>query len=127
MNMSVDEICRNYRQAKDKKEQIKILADLNCTSKDEIIKVLVDCGEMEPPESRPKKTSKKHAAKLPEPVAQALFTRIDELDKLIKPLEDQRDEINERMKPLRNEFMAISEFLMNYGCDDERRKRDVQI
>ncbi len=118
MNMSVDEICRNYRQAKDKREQIKILADLNCTNKDEIIKVLVDCGVMDPLESKPKKNTNKQAGELPkltEPVAHALFERIDELDKLIKPLEDQRDEINDKIKPLRDEYLAISEFLMGYG------------
>ena len=115
MNMSVDEICRNYRQAKDKREQIKILADLNCTNKDEIIKVLVDCGEMEPREIRTKKTAKKQAAELPEPVAHALFARIDELDKLIKPLEDQRNEIDKQMKPLRDEYLEISAFLNGYG------------
>ncbi len=115
MNMSVDEICRNYRQAKDKREQIKIIADLNCTSKDEIIKVLVDCGEMEPREIRTKKTAKKQAAELPEPVAHALFARIDELDKLIKPLEDQRNEIDKQMKPLRDEYLEISAFLNGYG------------
>lgn len=117
MNMSVDEICRNYRQAKDKKEQINILADLNCTSKEEIIKVLVDCGEMYPPESKPKKTAKKQDVELPklsEPVVHALFARIDEIDKLIKPLEDQRSEIDKQMKPLRDEYIAISVFLNEY-------------
>lgn len=94
------------------------MADLNCTNKDEIIKVLVDCGEMEPPKSKPKKNTKKQTGELPkltEPVAQALFARIDELDNLIKPLEDQRDRINDKIKPLRDEYLAISEFLMGYG------------
>lgn len=117
--MTPNEICRNYRQAKDKKEQIKILADLNCTSKDEIIKVLVDCGEMEAPKqtSKPKESAKKQTVeiqKLPEPVAHALFARIDEIDKLIKPLEVQRNELDKQMKPLRDEYLEISAFLNGY-------------
>lgn len=44
MYMTDDEICVRYRQARDKKAQIKILADLNATSKQEIISVLEDAG-----------------------------------------------------------------------------------
>lgn len=33
--MTEEEIVRNFKQAKNKREQIKILADLNCTSRDE--------------------------------------------------------------------------------------------
>lgn len=105
--MTPNEICRNYRYAKDKKEQIKILADLNCTSKDEIIKVLVDCGEMEQPEEATKRKVKKKAEPLkeiPDAVANTLFARIDELEKLIKPIEDQ-------LKPLQNEYNEIVKFL----------------
>jgi len=42
--MTVDEITASYRQAKDKKGQIKILAELCSTSKDEIIHILHDAG-----------------------------------------------------------------------------------
>lgn len=122
--MTPNEICRNYRQSKDKKEQIKILADLNCTSKDEIIKVLVDCGEMEPPEEKPKRIVKKKTTSLPEltkPVADALFARIDELDKEIKPLEDKRKALDAQMEPLRIEFNEIVSFLNGYGIRNGER------
>ncbi len=42
--MTVDEITASYRQAKDKKGQIKILAELCGTSKEEIIRLLHDAG-----------------------------------------------------------------------------------
>ncbi|MBE6707956.1 MAG: helix-turn-helix domain-containing protein [Ruminococcaceae bacterium] len=42
--MTVDEITASYRQAKDKKGQIKILAELCSTSKEEIIHILHDAG-----------------------------------------------------------------------------------
>lgn len=40
MNMTEEEIRRNYRLSKAKKKQIGILADLNCCSKDEIRNIL---------------------------------------------------------------------------------------
>ena len=44
MNMTEKEIVRNYQQAKNKKQQIEILADLNETSKDIIKDILKDHG-----------------------------------------------------------------------------------
>lgn len=116
--MTDGEICREYRLAKDKDKQIGIIADQCGMDNDEIVKVLVDCGEMEPPEEKPKRIVKKKTASLPEltkPVADALFARIDELDKEIKPLEDQRKELDNQMEPLRAEFSEIVAFLKGYG------------
>lgn len=45
MDMTVSEIECAYRQSKKKAEQIGILADRNCCTKDEIIKVLIDTGK----------------------------------------------------------------------------------
>ena len=42
MHMKADEIVMRYRQAKNKAEQLKILADLNACSTDDIITVLCD-------------------------------------------------------------------------------------
>lgn len=38
------EICREYRQAQNKSEQVKILADLNMCSKNDIINLLAERG-----------------------------------------------------------------------------------
>ena len=48
MDMTAEEICRHYRMAKDKKGDIKVLADLNATNKDSIKAVLVAGGLLEP-------------------------------------------------------------------------------
>lgn len=40
MYMKDNEIVREYREAKDKKEQVKILADMNQSTYDEIVEVL---------------------------------------------------------------------------------------
>ena len=47
MDMAPDEIVVRYRQAKHKGEQIKILADLNACSIEDILKVLVEHGGCE--------------------------------------------------------------------------------
>ena len=47
MDMSNDEIVVRYRQAKEKGKQIKILADLNACSIEDILKVLVEHGGYE--------------------------------------------------------------------------------
>ena len=44
MTMSDNEIVRNYQEAKDKKAQIEILADLNCCQKKDICEVLSNNG-----------------------------------------------------------------------------------
>ena len=45
MDMTNSEICRTYRLAKNRDEQIQILADRNCTSRAEIIGILINGGE----------------------------------------------------------------------------------
>lgn len=44
MSLNVGEICAAYRDAKHKAQQIGILADLYCVSKDEIKKILEENG-----------------------------------------------------------------------------------
>ena len=52
MTMTNEEIVRHYRQAADKAADIKVLADLNTTSKNEIIGILEDAGEALPGKRR---------------------------------------------------------------------------
>lgn len=113
--MTDSEICREYRLAKDKDKQIGIIADQCGMSKNEIKKVLVDCGEMAPP--KPKKSAVKQnvpdkTPELSEAVADVLFQRIEELDILIKPLEQQ-------LKLLQSEYTEIAAFLKGYGRNVE--------
>lgn len=46
MQMSYGEIVRSYKEAKEPKKQIGILAELNAVGKDEIAKILYDAGEI---------------------------------------------------------------------------------
>ncbi len=107
--MHPNDICREYRMAKNKKEQIKILADENCTSKEEIMRFLVDYGEIKACEiEKPK--AKKH--KIPEPVAKALFEKLDCIESRIKPLENE-------LQVLNAEYKEIASFLKNSGIQPE--------
>lgn len=100
--MNANEIHRNYLEAKNKKEQIKILADLNCTTKEEIIKVLVDCGEkIEFPKAKPKKPTKPD---IPEVVFNAITDRMEMLEISMKALE-------EKLNPLKAEYKELALFI----------------
>jgi len=57
MQMTVEEIIRNYTQAKDKSKQIGILADLNGCDKEKIRAILISKGCQMPTKGRPRKTS----------------------------------------------------------------------
>lgn len=48
MQMTNEEICRSYRQAKNRQYQIKILADENLCSVEEIRQILIDNGALVP-------------------------------------------------------------------------------
>ncbi len=55
MEMTEGEIARNYRRAKDKDRQGGILADLNCTSREDITRILVRAGIPISPKKRRKR------------------------------------------------------------------------
>lgn len=44
MEMTKDEIYKSWREAKDKKDQVKVLADLNLTTQDAIVQILKEQG-----------------------------------------------------------------------------------
>ena len=60
MNMTPQEIAKEYREAKDRGNQITILADENLTDRNEIIKILMEQGEIieKAPKARGRKRKK---------------------------------------------------------------------
>lgn len=81
MLMDVEEIRRQYRYAKDKKKCISILAELNACGTDRIIEIVHAGSE--------KGSGQAPAAWSPTSEQKALMDRLDELDAMIKPLEDE--------------------------------------
>ena len=44
MEMTNADIYKSWRESKDKKEQVKVLADLNCTTQEHIVEILKEQG-----------------------------------------------------------------------------------
>ena len=91
MEMSNEEIVRRYRQAKNKRSQVNILAQLNCCSKDEIIEVLKQEGITDKQLPRAER-SDKGKKKSGEPAVEAKETEIT------APLEKQETNSQEEEK-----------------------------
>ena len=116
MNMTDNEICRNYRAAKDKHAQIKILADMNCTDASKIKRILVDCGEIVQEPQKTNRGKKNEQAPdvqvdkivVPDAVFEALTAELEALDMQIKMLSDQ-------LNPLVEKYKDISGFMKTYG------------
>lgn len=113
MIMGENEICREYRTAKNKKQQIYILADLNCCKPQEIMNVLIDNGEAIQPRKKRKipdkeslsKQEKQKTTGLPPEVEGALYEKLDSLDKEIKEIERQ-------LEAKQAHYKCISDFIM---------------
>jgi hypothetical protein len=88
MQMSENEIRRDYAGAKNKSMQIGILADLNCCTKDRIREILglIPCTEstveIAEPDGNPVEKSVDKDA-----IMSRLYSTLDDLDKEIKQLE----------------------------------------
>ena len=126
MSMNEREICREYREAKNKKYQITILADQNCCKEEEIVRILLENGEELPKNKKKKALLKKEGTKegglteekatdeppgswksMPEAVLNTLYARMDELDA----------EITVREK----EYKEIAAFIGHYGGEVKTR------
>ena len=90
MEMSVGEIKRSYDQAKNKRRQIDILAELNDCDRSEIEKIISAESrreQHEPVKAVVEKPSENEMGL--NDVMNTLFSRLDELEKKIKPLEEE--------------------------------------
>ena len=90
MQMTENEIRRDYAGAKNKSMQIGILADLNCCTKDRIREILgfIPCTEstveIAEPDGNPVEKSVDKDA-----IMSRLYSTLDDLDREIKQLEKQ--------------------------------------
>lgn len=101
--MSSEEICKEYREAKNKKRQITILADQNLCKRADIIKILIEAGEdmgcMKPKEDENKQEHQ--ASTIPQAILDALYEKLDAIDQEITAKE--------------REYKQIVAFLQNCG------------
>lgn len=89
MVMSNEEICREYRQAKDQHRQIGILADQNNTTKAEIVEILRASGEKVTGNYKPKRVET--AVPVAKPETPETLRIIRPVDKTVIILEDVLD------------------------------------
>lgn len=130
MYMTNSEIVRNYNSAKSKRTQIQILADLNMCSAAKIKEILISEGIELPSRKREvapvqqKKTSKKVTEpkkepevvkekknELPPVILQAIFDKMDAIEKVIAHNKEIIEKHEEIIKELENEYMELVEYI----------------
>lgn len=101
MKMKPEEIRREFTEAKNKQEQIKILSELNLCSREQIIEILIGQGipEAEIPKARArKKQPANKRADIPQSVKDAVAARIVQLTEEAEERERQVKELNAFLK-----------------------------
>lgn len=97
--MTEGEIRRDYNNAKNKKQQIKILADLNCCSVARIEDII---GEKIPERSPlPAASQAQEDIKLKD-IINCLYCRLDKLNSQIKAMEDEYKKITIALEVIEN-------------------------
>ena len=109
MQMSNEDIVKEYRESKNKKGQIQILADLNACDREKIVRILTSHGAME--EKKPKAAGKEKVAPVqqspialvvPEIVKEALSQKMIELQEAIDKYKAKQKESEEQLDVLSN-------------------------
>lgn len=119
MEMNENEIVRSYRESKNKKQQIDILADINCCKPEQIKEILKKNGvDLRGGNYRAKKeeTPKEETMKenVPERKIEIPEEQIvkDKLPRIVrKTLEEDLDFIEEQLKELIEKKITIKKFL----------------
>lgn len=136
MDMSNDEIVMCYRQAKHKGEQIKILADRNVCSIEDILKVLVDHGGYElarisraigsarkasakkpykkpeiipePPKPEPEPIQEPELEKIPPVIQRALKAGLEDLTEEIEVRRNRIEELEAEIAEFEKDIAALN-------------------
>ncbi len=98
------EICRQFKEAKDKAGMILILSQLNDCSREEIVQTLEKNGFEDPRKTQ--KKNQKQVNKIPDAVCKVLTERMELIEVQIKILENEYKEIADyicKMKGDKNE------------------------
>lgn len=120
MEMTDFEIVSSYREAKKKKDQIEILSDLNCCSKERIIEILKENGvsPKELPRNRKKKVDTYETNTVPvakeEPKAEeqqevTMQCVIDQLASLVNGIEVEINKKSKAIGKIRNAAKLLTE------------------
>lgn len=126
MQMTEQEICQSYREAKNKRAQIEILADLNLATTDYIKEILKKGGELsrKPKAEAPKKaavinedfaaavdemTGKR--APLPGVIKEAVCYAVEAMDEQIEKYEQEQEALGKKIAELNEKRRSIMEYI----------------
>ena len=110
--MIANEICQKYNQSNNKREMIKVLADMESCSKEDIIELLEHNGCEIVKETRGRKpnvskTTKQKKEVMPDVVREALTEKMDKIDMRIKELQPYKKEFDE----LEKKYEELAQYL----------------
>lgn len=106
--MTKEEICRDYRLAANKREQIKVLADLNACTKQQIADILIEDGQ-EVPKWYQKKEEPQEPKEMTVEEVVNLTAKITEQTLTIEALKEQNNALGESNAALREKLDAARE------------------
>ena len=84
------EICREFREAKDKALQIEIISQLRCIGTNDVTRILKKYGYEIPRKKwvrKKKEPESKEKQEIPDIVKDTIFEKLEKIDKRIKELE----------------------------------------
>ena len=107
--MKANEVCRKYDESADKAEMIRVLADMNECTKQDIIELLESNGRVVPASRKRgrKKTPKLVNGPMPDVIREALAEKMDKIDQRIKELEPVKREYDE----LQSQYKLLAQYL----------------
>lgn len=122
MVMSKSEIVRDYKSAKNKMAQIRILADMNVTTPKEIKKILIEAGALEPAQKKQEPVKKevapvqqkepeKKRVPLPDAVRSMVWDRLDFINKAINEKKRDIEDKKEAIRDLEAEYAELVRFI----------------
>ena len=126
MQMTEQEICKEYREAKDPNHQLTILAQLNACGTGDILSILEKNNEplrkrpyqrSQKPEKVSPKKAKSKEERIPGTVRRAILYRMD-------CIETKQKELHAALKVLEEEFKQLDQFLKNQTMEDSDDKRN---
>lgn len=106
--MTKEEICRDYRLAANKREQIKVLADLNACTKQQIADILIEDGQ-EVPKWYQKKEEPQEPKKVTVEEAMNLTAKITEQTLTIEAFKEQNNALGKSNAALSEKLDAAME------------------
>lgn len=118
MQMNEKEILFRWSRSEQDKEMIKILAELNCCSTQEIAEILQRNGI----KVRTRKKKKMQTKKIPKSVQEVLINELDNIEaekedhqQQISALDEQIADINDQIEDLNARYEEIDNFLSGLG------------